>query len=357
MRSSAGSIQKLGPSRYKVVVTYGFDPVTGKQRRKSKTVRGSRRDAETAKARMLLDNSGLSDVKVGEYADVYLRAAEQRVRPTTYYGYLRAAQKVKDAPFANVRLCDLEKREDLVVEWLNAEKTLGAKQDAYKILRQMLHHAKKARLINVAVTDYVECPKGKPKPKETIPADRIGDYLKAVEGTEIEAGIVISLAVGTRRSEVCALRWDDVDAEGRVTIDKTLHENHTGAGGVYFDKTKTVNSERTVFLPEWARGRIGKLREGAQGEYVCMHGGEVMHPDYFSTLWRRHVKRAGLPPIQLKNLRHSCGTILVREAGAPLADVQELLGHASLRTTEKFYVQHSDVSKRRTAKAWDALGV
>ena len=103
---------------------------------------------------------------------------------------------------------------------------------------------------------------------------------------------------------------------------------------------------------------IQELQKSSQGEYVCMHAGEIMHPDYFSHLWARYIKRAGLPPhIQLKNLRHSCGTILVRKAGVALADVQELLGHESLHTTETFYVQSSEISKKRTAKAWDSLNI
>ena len=357
MRSSAGSIKKLGYNHYKVTVTYGFDPQTGKQRRRSKTVRGSKREAECVRASMLLDNSTLSTVRVGEYIDIYLQAAKERVRPATYYGYVRYAEKLRYAPFVNLKLCDLDKREDLVIKWLNEEKTLGAKQDAYKILRQMLHHAKKARLISVCVTDYIDFPKSAPKPKKTISTDKVGDYLRAVAGTEIEAGIIISLAVGTRRSEVCALAWADIDASGRITINKTLHEDHTGEGGVYFDKTKTFKSTRAVYLPAWAHERIEQLRAAAVGEYVCMYNGEIMHPDYFSRLWARCIKRANLEHIQLKNLRHSCGTILVREAGASLADVQELLGHESLHTTETFYVQSSDVSKKRTAAAWDNLNL
>lgn len=77
-----------------------------------------------------------------------------------------------------------------------------------------------------------------------------------------------------------------------------------------------------------------------------------MRPDHFSRVWRKITASAGLKHVQVKNLRHTCGTILIRELGASVADVAELLGHSTTSTTEKFYLQQSDASKKRVSKMW-----
>jgi Phage integrase family len=58
---------------------------------------------------------------------------------------------------------------------------------------------------------------------------------------------------------------------------------------------------------------------------------------------RRALRRAGLPPLRFHDLRHMAGT-LMHEAGVPLKRAQEILGHASERTTLAIYTH----SMRRT---------
>lgn len=58
---------------------------------------------------------------------------------------------------------------------------------------------------------------------------------------------------------------------------------------------------------------------------------------------RRALRKAGLPPLRFHDLRHMAGT-LMHEAGVPLKRAQEILGHASERTTLAIYTH----SMRRT---------
>lgn len=67
------------------------------------------------------------------------------------------------------------------------------------------------------------------------------------------------------------------------------------------------------------------------------------------------LKEKDLPKILVKNLRHSCGTMLIREAEASITDVQQLLGHTSYHTTETFYIQKSDKASRRVASAMSKI--
>jgi integrase len=51
---------------------------------------------------------------------------------------------------------------------------------------------------------------------------------------------------------------------------------------------------------------------------------------------RRALRKARLPPLGFHDLRHMAGT-LMHEAGVPLKRAQEILGHASERTTLAIY--------------------
>ena len=54
---------------------------------------------------------------------------------------------------------------------------------------------------------------------------------------------------------------------------------------------------------------------------------------YYS--WDAARKRAGLPDLRVHDLRHSFASFLVN-AGRSLYEVQELLGHADIRTTSRY---------------------
>lgn len=65
---------------------------------------------------------------------------------------------------------------------------------------------------------------------------------------------------------------------------------------------------------------------------------------------RRALRKAALPPLRFHDLRHLAGSFM-HEAGVPLKRAQEILGHASERTTLAIYThsmrrQHDDSADR-----------
>ena len=57
----------------------------------------------------------------------------------------------------------------------------------------------------------------------------------------------------------------------------------------------------------------------------------------FTRRFRRHVRRAGLPPIRLHDVRHTYATAALA-AGVPVKVVSERLGHATTAITENLYM-------------------
>ena len=56
--------------------------------------------------------------------------------------------------------------------------------------------------------------------------------------------------------------------------------------------------------------------------------------------WVEARKKAGIPQLRVKDLR-SHYAIQLAESGANMHDIQQVLGHASVTTTEKHYAQFS----------------
>ena len=74
-------------------------------------------------------------------------------------------------------------------------------------------------------------------------------------------------------------------------------------------------------------------------DYIClMENGELMKPGYLSQTFSQVLED--------NNLRHSCGTLLVRN-GVPIKDIQIWLGHSNFQTTLRY--THADVEDKRVS--------
>jgi integrase len=86
------------------------------------------------------------------------------------------------------------------------------------------------------------------------------------------------------------------------------------------------------------RGLVFPGEPNAQGERHPIDADILLR-----NILRRALRKAGLPALRFHDLRHMAGT-LMHEAGVPLKRAQEILGHASERTTLAIYTH----SMRRT---------
>lgn len=102
MRSAAGSVQKLGSNYYKVTATVGFNPKTGKQKRRSKRVHGSRRDAQLVLASFLQDGSAIdSSSSLATVTTAYLEHQKGRIKHSTWLDYQKLCKPIYNCSFAD----------------------------------------------------------------------------------------------------------------------------------------------------------------------------------------------------------------------------------------------------------------
>jgi integrase/recombinase XerC len=152
------------------------------------------------------------------------------------------------------------------------------------------------------------------------------------------AALELLYATGVRISELCGLDVADVDRTRRVVrvMGKGAKERSVPYG---------VPAEEA--LDAWLRHGRPVLANGAGGDALLLgaKGGRLQ-----ATVARRVVaraaQRAGLPHTSPHDLRHSAATHLL-EGGADLRAVQELLGHASLSSTQIY--THVSTERLRAA--------
>jgi integrase len=125
---------------------------------------------------------------------------------------------------------------------------------------------------------------------------------------------------GFRINEASTLQWSDVDFENGV---------------IYLYRSKVSNDD---FIPMTNRLRTTLLnrQKVVGGEYVFpgRYGGHKTIQN--NRALEAAFRRAGLTDVSSHNMRKTFATRLLSR-GAAITDVQHLLGHASVKTTERAY--------------------
>ena len=180
-------------------------------------------------------------------------------------------------------------------------------------------------------------PQGLPKALSEAEVERL---LGAAAGDDAPARrdrAILELLYGTgiRISELVGLSLGDVDlAEGVARVyGKGAKERLVPVGRYRPRRPRGVagsrRAERAVHRPDWAR------RGDSEAVFLNARGGRLSRQGAWGIV-RRYADRVGLGDRLTPHvLRHSCATHML-DHGADIRVVQELLGHASITTTQVY---------------------
>lgn len=155
-------------------------------------------------------------------------------------------------------------------------------------------------------------------------------------GVRDRAILELFYSSGLRLSELCALRWRDLDlADGLVTV--------LGKGSK--QRSVPVGSHARKALEDWRRESQGQ----SDAPVFPGRGGATITPRAVQIRLQRLAQRQGLfKRVHPHLLRHSFASHVLESSG-DLRGVQELLGHADIATTQIY--THLDY--QHLAKVYD----
>jgi integrase/recombinase XerC len=187
-------------------------------------------------------------------------------------------------------------------------------------------------------------PKGHRPLPDILQPEEASRLVEAVDGAGPEdlrdrLALELLYATGIRVSELCGLDIDDVDRGRRVArVMGKGGKERTAPYGVPAELA--VDRWLTQGRPEWATAASGPAL------LLGRRGGRVDPRTVRTVVHRRLAAVPGAPDLGPHGLRHSAATHLL-EGGADLRSVQELLGHATLATTQIY--THVSVERLRTS--------
>ncbi|HEX5562598.1 MAG TPA: tyrosine recombinase XerC [Nocardioidaceae bacterium] len=197
---------------------------------------------------------------------------------------------------------------------------------------------------------------GAPKPHRTLPPTLHEDEARALleaaaaraddgdpVGRRDVAVLELLYATGVRVGELCGLDVDDVDRERRVV--RVLGKGRK-------ERTVPYGLPADRALDSWLRGGRPQLAGARSGPalFLGARGGRLDQRAVRSLVHARLADIPGAPDLGPHGLRHTAATHLL-EGGADLRSVQELLGHASLATTQIYTHVSTDRLRRAYRQA------
>ena len=183
-------------------------------------------------------------------------------------------------------------------------------------------------------TLLVESPKqGDPLPK-ALTIDEVTKLIESpdvstLKGRRDSALLEFLYGTGARVSEAVSLDLTDVDVEDRVAL-------VTGKGSK--QRMVPLGSKAVEAIARWLPDRSAVVSRQQSGDplFTSVRGRRLSRQAMFNVV--RDAARAGgirIEKVSPHVLRHSAATHMV-EAGADLRTVQELLGHATISTTQVY---------------------
>jgi integrase len=385
-RHGEGSIVKLPNGRFQVRVSYWEGGRLRRVARYAKTAAEAarvlselRRQAPTQAGPGLGPERGR--LTVAAFADVFLAAIRDQVRPRTWERYESLLRMHILPHLGRLRLRDLHPAQ--VQRWLTTlaqpDRGLSARsvEQAHAVLRRMLTLAERWGYREGNPARLVPPPRPhRPEVQPFTPAELAAILAALTEpagtgaeagtgaGTGAEAGtegagveaalaalVLVAAGTGLRQSELLGLRWRDVDlSAGRLTVRGQLQ---WGSGRFGHVPPKSARGRRTLSLPQSVVAALTDQRRRWEAWAALPTWDPLPDPDLFDLVfptptgrpqhaaslihrWQRALARAGVPYRPFHTLRHTAATWMLA-AGVDLRTVQGVLGHAQIGLTANLY--------------------
>lgn len=381
-----GSLIPRGRGKWEVQISLGKDQVTGKYRKVSRTVNGTKADARKVRDQLRRELEGGikldgGKVTLSEFVETWAEARRTSGRACndTIAGDVRDLRHVTQH-LGSLSISDIDAQMiESTYAAIRATGRLGgtALRRIHVQLKNVFKKASDYDLIMRNPCDKVEAPKADNPKRRSLSADEAAALMQRLnekeaseyrtlaekEQRQIEWGaafgrssikgvstlsyiecVRIGLATGMRLGEVLGLSWDGVDLEaGCVSVSKAI--GHDGMlkvpktrAGI---RTVSIDSDTVGRLTTWKARQAAELAKigagrSAETPVCCSNVGGYLDSHNFENWWRRWRNENAFPTLRFHELRHTQATQLLAN-GVDVKTVQRRLGHSDASLTLNRY--------------------
>jgi integrase len=178
-----------------------------------------------------------------------------------------------------------------------------------------------------------------------LSVEQLDTFLRAAatKASKRDATLFLTLAdTGMRPGEALALRWDDVDVNGRsIRVERALADGEIKTTKTGETRDVDMTRRLAAALSAWqatqeAAALVAVGGKAQPSPWVFPEGSRPLDAQKAANRYRSVLRVAGLPRFRLYDLRHSFATHLLAE-NAPITYVAAQMGHAKPTTTLQFY--------------------
>ncbi len=351
---SKGTIYRRKDGRWECRVSMG-KAENGK--RIFRSFYGKTREEAEYKAMIAADHTeedyAVTEMTVKELVTEWLYVISSRIKESTAANYTMKVKKHIIPVFGDIRCC-LIKAKDIYAfldKKLKEGLSVRYMSDIIVLFKSIFRYAGREYHIRNVLDGIILPKKNKPEIAVLDKAQqlRLESYMKEKQSVTM-VGISISMYMGLRIGEVCAMQWKDIDLEKRIlTVSKTIQRVQCGAGlkrtKLIITEPKSKSSKREIPIPDCLLPLLKQFKAN-DNVYVVSGKNKPVEPRTMQYRFSKILHNAELPSFHYHSLRHLFATRCV-ELGFDVKTLSEILGHSSVEVTLNRYV-HSDMERKRS---------
>jgi len=192
------------------------------------------------------------------------------------------------------------------------------------ILKHLLNYAVECGVIESNPVEKFKRLREEQKERPRFTEDQVQKVIGAVR-PDCRPVFIFIRETGCRREEALSLQHGQIQEESRLVV---------------FSEDTKSKKYRYVPLTDEALQAVKTLPRLTECDYVFYNRKTKDRWHDCRKPWEQAREKVGLPEIQVKDLRRHYA-ITLAEDDANMHDIQQVLGHASVATTEKHYAQFS----------------